>query len=390
MNKNNCVRTNFILKAIFFYGKPILTRPVVMGMKTLGLICLLATTFMIYTTVASAQTATLIEVASFGKNQPIGVKVAPKSGRVFVSFPHQQPFLYALTEIVNGQRVPYPSADYQQNFKNAQDLWTDDENNLWVLDSAPAGAAAVLSNDNQTKQGVFKLFQIDLATNTVKRTYTFDDLPKEKSALNDVRVDNSHHIAYLSDPGLCAVVVLDLNTGKTRVVLQKEKATLADPNFKLHLDGKDVADLQGKPFSSNVNGIALTTDNQYFYFRAINQTKLYRIKTADLADTNLSATELSAKVEMVAETGVCHGMTADTKGNIYLSDSPNNAITYVSPDGKLHQLVKDMRLSWPDSMGISPDGYLYLSCSQMNRLPKYNSGQDMVQYPYRVYKVKLP
>jgi len=104
----------------------------------------------------------------------------------------------------------------------------------------------------------------------------------------------------------------------------------------------------------------------------------------------LTATELSAKVEMVAETGVCHGMTADAKGNIFLSDSPKHAITYISPDGQLHTLVKDQRISWPDSMGISPDGYLYFSCSQMNRLPKFNNGQDQTNYPYRVYKVKLP
>jgi hypothetical protein len=40
---------------------------------------------------ATAYTATaqqLIEVASFGQNQPIGVTVAPKTNRLFVSFPH--------------------------------------------------------------------------------------------------------------------------------------------------------------------------------------------------------------------------------------------------------------------------------------------------------------
>lgn len=329
--------------------------------------------------VVNAQNKSLIEVASFGKNQPIGVKVAPKGNRLFVSFPHHEPFLYALTEIKNEERIPYPDAAYQARFKNVQDLYTDNQNQLWVLDSSPGGGNG---------QGTFKLLCIDLSTNSVKQTYTFDDLPKDRSALNDVRVDNSQHLAYLSDPGLCAIVVLDLQTGKSRVVLQNDKSTKADAGFKLHLDGKDIVDQQGRAFSSNVNGIALTTDNQYLYFRAINQTKLYRIKTAYLADASIS--DLSAKVEMIAETGVSHGMTADNKGNIYLSDSPNQAITYVSPDGKLHQLVKDARIVWPDSMGVSPDGYLYFSCSQLNRAPRYNNGQDKTDYPYRVYKVKLP
>lgn len=83
-------------------------------------------------------------------------------------------------------------------------------------------------------------------------------------------------------------------------------------------------------------------------------------------------------------------MTADTKGNIFISDSQAQAIRYVSPDGQVHTLVRDARISWPDSMGISPDGYLYFSCSQLNRGPQYNNGEDQTDYPYRVYKVKLP
>ncbi|RFZ86038.1 gluconolactonase [Mucilaginibacter terrenus] len=339
----------------------------------------------------------LIEVASFGQNQPIGVTVAPSSNRLFVSFPYHEPFLYGLTEIVDGKRVPYPDTAWNHHvldnpdahFVNVQDLYADDRNCLWVLDSAPAGGAAVIGN-SKAKQGQFKLMKISLDDNAIKRIYTFDDLPKDKSALNDVCVDNSRELAYLSDPGLHAIIVLDLNTGKSRVVLQDDKATLAKPGLKLHLDGKDVVDAQGNPFVSNVNGIALSRDYKYFYFRAINQTKLYRIATDLLTNIKLSDAVLSKKVELAAETGICHGMISDQLGNVYLSDSPNHAIQYLSPDKKLHMLVQDDRIIWPDSFGIGNDGFLYFSASQMNRLPKYNSGEDKVAYPYAVYKVKLP
>jgi len=342
---------------------------------------------------------TLTEVASFGNNQPIGVTVAPKTNRLFVSFPYQEPFLYGLTEIINGERLPYPNLEWNKyipeqanaHFLNVQDLYADDKNFLWVLDSKPGGGASVFGADKQSDpNGKFKLLQIDLATNNVVKTYTFDDLPKDKSALNDVCVDNRKHLAYLSDPGLHALVILDLKTGKSRVLLQDDPSTIVKPGLKLRLDGKDVVDTLGKPFVSNVNGIALTQDGKYFYYRAINQTKLYRIETQYLADQRLSSAELSAKVEMVAETGICHGMIADAKGNIYLSNSPDRSIQYVSPDKQLHVLIQDDRLIWPDSFGVGKDGYLYLSASQMNRLPKYNKGEDKVDYPYRIYKVKLP
>lgn len=332
--------------------------------------------------------AQLIEVAAFGQNQPIGVTVAPKNNRLFVSFPHHEPFLFGLTEIVNGKRVPFPDEEWNKftpgeelnHFVNVQDLYADYKNCLWVLDSRPTG--------NQDSR--FKLIKIDLADNKVKQVYIFNDIDKSKSALNDMCIDNSRQLAYLSDPGQHAIVVLDLQTGKSRTVLKDDKSTVAQPGLKLHLDGVDVQDDKGNPFVSNVNGIALTADDKYFYFRAINQTKLYRIPTAFLADATLTDADLSAKVEMVAETGICHGMIADSKGNIYLSNSPNHAIQYVTPDGKVHVLVKDKRLIWPDSFGIGNDGYLYLSASQMNRLPRYNNGKDKVDYPFRVYKVKLP
>ena len=182
---------------------------------------------------AEAQhSAKLVEVASFGHSQPIGCKVAPSSNRLFVSFPHREPFLYALTEIINGQRVPYPDVEWNKympgqpdaHFVNVQDLCTDDHNKLWVLDSKPG------------QPGYFKLVKIDLSTNKVVRFYTFDDLPKNKSALNDVRIDNSRQLAYLSDPGLRAIIVLNLNTGKSRIVLQDDKSTIAQPGFVLHLD----------------------------------------------------------------------------------------------------------------------------------------------------------
>ncbi|MFT4030853.1 MAG: L-dopachrome tautomerase-related protein [Siphonobacter sp.] len=336
----------------------------------------------------------LEEVVSFGKYQPIGVSVSKQ--RLFVGFPHREPFLYGLTEIVKGERLPYPSKEWNQfnpdqsdkHFVNVQDLYTDDQNQLWVLDSAPRGGAAIL--ESTSKEGQFKLIQIDLASNRVKRIYSFDDLHKEKSALNDVCVDTKRQLAYLSDPGLHALIVLDLRTGKSRQVLTDDVSTKAQDGFKLHLDGKDVVDEQGKPFVSNVNGIALTLDHKYFYFRAINQTKLYRIETQYLANASLTDEQLRQHVETVAETGVCHGMIADAKGNIYQTTSPQQAITYVSPDGKQHTLVEDARLIWPDSLGISSDGYLYFSCSQINRLPKYNHGVDKTEYPYRVYRVKLP
>ncbi|WP_367208922.1 hypothetical protein [Sphingobacterium sp. R2] len=77
-------------------------------------------------------------------------------------------------------------------------------------------------------------------------------------------------------------------------------------------------------------------------------------------------------------------------GNIYLTSSIDYSIKYLSPDGKLHNLVQDRRILWPDSMGIGEDGYLYFSCAQLFKDPQWNKGIDEVELPYYIFKIKLP
>jgi len=360
-------------------------------MKTqlLGLFTLMS---MASTQAQPGQSQTPLEtVAEFGKFQPIGLGVS-KERRIFVTFPKKpENYNYGLAEIVNGERKPYPNAEWNQwdslkpkdRFMNVQALYVDNTNALWVLDPGNPGEEATIPD------GV-KLMKIDLANNKVEQIYRFDDLPREQTALNDVRIDTEHQYAYLSDPKRSSVVVLNLKTGKSRTVLTDDKSTKAEPGFALRLDGKIVKDKTGKPFSSNVNGIALTDDNRYFYYRAINQTKLYRIPTEALRNESLSPAQLLAAVETMGETGVSHGMTSDKAGNVYLTDSPNQAVRYFTPKRELKTLVRDGRLIWPDSFAVGWDGYLYLTCAQINRGKKYNDGEDKTDYPYRLYRMKLP
>lgn len=336
-------------------------------------------------------------VVSFGKSQPIGVSVS-SDNRVFVSFPRRDPYEFGLTEIVDGQRVAYPNkewnateGDYKQHFLNVQDIYVDTEDQLWVLDSKPAPSGSIFgaSAGAEKQEGQFKLLQIDLKSNQVKQVYTFDDLDKQKSGLNDVRVDTDKDLAYLSDPGQASIIIFDLKTGKSRKVLSENEFTLAQKDIVLKYEGHEMRDKDGNPFRSNVNGIALTKDNTWFYFKPINAHELYRIETKYLADASLSDEELKSKVEKVAKVGITHGLVADREGNIYLTTSLDYSIRRLTAAGKLEIVTQDSRLLWPDSLGVGSDGYLYFSCAQMQLLPQWNDGKDKVQYPYEVYRVKV-
>lgn len=357
-------------------------------MKTPGLFLWL---LLVAINLASAQPKSMLVAAEFESYQPVGLAISHQ-GRQFVSSPRWSTLYQngVLELLPNGRHQPYPNAEWnrfdslalQTHFVSVQALFIDADDFLWILDPANPG------NGKSKPQGV-KLLKVDLKTNQVVQTFRFADLPLDKASLNDVQVDPRRQLAYLSDPGRAALVVLNLKTGRSRTLLEKHASTTADSNFVLTIDGKEVRDQTGKPFASNVNGIALTPDFGYFYYRAITQTKLFRIRTDYLTDTTLSTGQVAAHVETVGEAGVSHGMIADRAGNVYMGDSQAKVIHRMTPAGKLETVVQDDRLLWPDSFAVGTDGFLYVTAAQFHRLPQFNKGQNQVTTPFLLLKVKL-
>lgn len=324
-------------------------------------------------------------VADLGEYQAIGVAVN-SDNRLFVGFPKRgAKYEYGLTEIIDGKRIPYPNTEWNLNtegeksFDSVQDLYVDSEDNLWVLDSKGGEKVSKL-----------KLLKINTKTNQVDRVYRFEDLDKTKSALNDVRVDTDKGLAYLSDPGLAAIVVLDLKSGRSRVLMANSKYTTADPQVILSYEGRAMKSQEGQFFRSNVNSIALSKDNRYFYFKPINQYALYRIATEKLANTQWAAKDVLEAVVSLGNTVITHGMETDKNGNIYLTSSIDYSIKYIDNNNILHTLVQDKRILWPDSFGIGNDGYLYFSCAQLQNEPYWNNGTNKTTYPFQIYRVKMP
>jgi hypothetical protein len=73
-----------------------------------------------------------------------------------------------------------------------------------------------------------------------------------------------------------------------------------------------------------------------------------------------------------------------------MGDIEQKSIVRLDKNLKLTTIVKDDRLIWPDSYAISSDGYLYISCSQMNLEPDFNGGASKRTTPYTIYRIKLP
>jgi sugar lactone lactonase YvrE len=343
-----------------------------------------------YTTAEAQQKVNLQKVFSDNTYQLTGIAVSSK-GRVFVNYPlWSATYKYAVVEVLpDGTTKPYPDAA-MNSWKNGDDglkkwvcvqaVYIDDNDYLYVVDPAAPKLGEVYQNSN-------KVVKINLATNKIEKTYLFKGVTDNHSYLNDIRVDTKQQMAYLTNSGTGGIITLDLKTGKARQLLESHKSVHSDPNFKFLIDGRELKK-QGQPVKFNSDGIALTPDGDWLYYKPLTDKKFYRIKTADLNNTALTAQQLGGKVQDLGEVATTDGMIFDKKGNLYIGDLQNYRILKMTPDLKVATWFKDSQLIWPDSYSIA-NGYLYITTSQIQKQPDYNNGVNKRTVPYMVYKVKL-
>lgn len=330
-------------------------------------------------------------------DQVTGIAVSSQE-RIFVNFPRwgKDP-LYSVAEMLpDGSLHPYPDNEWSRrgraearhpeaHFISVQSVVVDNNDTLWVLDPASPDFKGVVS-------GGAKLVGINLTTGAVERVIRFDDaVAPPSSYLNDVRFDPEGETAYITDSGLGALIVLDLASGKSRRRLTEHYSTKAEPGYVPVIGGRELRDQNNQVPQIHADGIALDSDGEYLYYHALTGRTLYRIRTAALKDPKLSEKQLADHVEKVAETGATDGMLFDPEGSaLYLTALEHNAIKrYNIESGVLDTIIQADTLQWPDSMAISPDGDLYITASQIHRMPRFNSGKDGRVLPYKYFKYSL-
>lgn len=338
-----------------------------------------------------APPAKLEQVFADPKYQLTGVAVSAK-GRLFTNYPVWSPaHRYCVVEVVAGQARPYPDEamnnwkpgdDGTKKWVSVQAVYVDDQDKLWVVDPAAPGLGDVYQDSS-------KLVRIDLATNKIERSYFFQGVADQHSYLNDVRVDTARQFAYMTSSSQGGIVVVDLKSGNARMVLTDTAFVRSDPAYHFTIAGREVA-IGGAPLKVNSDGIALSPDRAWLYWKPLTDDRLYRIKTADLRDAKLAPAELVKRVEDLGHFLVTDGMEFDKHGNLYFGDLEHNAIVRIAPDLKARtEVIQDDRLIWPDSYSISRDGYLYLSTSQVQMAPPFNGGVDKRTLPYGLFRLKI-
>ncbi len=318
--------------------------------------------------------------------QLTGISVS-KTGRLFVNFPRWSPeYLNAVVEVMpDGSTKAFPDEDWNRwdldpktagnHLVCVQAMFVDDTDSLWILDPAAPMLMSIVP-------GGPKLVKVDLKTNKVSRVIAFPpDVAKTSTYLNDVRFDNKRNFAYITDSGLGGIITVDLATGKAHRSLDGDPSVMPDKSVKIVIDGKPVLGPAGNTPPFHSDAIALSPDGEYLYYQPIAATTLYRVRTNALREPNGRP-----KPEKYAKTFPVDGIWMDAKGNIYLSNLQNNAVSRLTPDRKIETMMTDQRLQWPDTFSEGPDHSIYISASHINESPTYNQGKSTRTIPYGVFK----
>jgi sugar lactone lactonase YvrE len=336
-------------------------------------------------------------VKAFGDDfRLVGIGVSAE-GRVFATAPSsivRSHFSMVEVDPKTGAVTPYPDAawnsfseqgDGKSEWISVQALWVDKANHLWALDSS-------LPKLDQQRLPP-KLVEFDLSTNQVIRQYDFNGVVSAKDSLNDLRIDTVHGYAYLTNAAnKGSLVVLDLKTGDARQVLVGDRSTFADPKQHLMIGEEIALRPDGSVTEIQADGIALSPDARWLYYRPLTDHNYWRVPTSALRDARLPDTELAKKVEYLGSSVLSGGLIMDGSGTLYGGDLENRTVVSltVTPANKLRSKVfvsDPSKLSWADGFAIS-GGYLYIADSHLWEVAFKNNPPR--SGPFTIFKVKLP
>ncbi|AGC41406.1 hypothetical protein MYSTI_00047 [Myxococcus stipitatus DSM 14675] len=315
--------------------------------------------------------------------EPIGNVAVSSTGRLFYTLhPESRPPGAKLWEWVDGKAVPFPAEPLQKKlFDTVLGVTIDRRDWLWVIDHGNHGL------------GVPRLLAFELSTGHLAHEFDFPpQVAPPGSFLQDMRVDAKGETVFIADVGFWrrspALVVYDVAKKQARRVLEKHESVFPR-DFIIRSPLKDMVFFGGvAALKCGVDGIALDPSDEWLWFAAMNHDTMYRVRTADLKDTSLDDTALAQRIQAVGRKPLNDGLSADTAGNVLMTDVEHGAVLRMSPEGRLETLVKSPRIRWADALNHGPDGWLYVADSALPHSMLQSREHIQANGPYFIWRFK--
>lgn len=229
---------------------------------------------------AFAQQDPRIDTAIVSETPVNGVSTTP-GGRIFL--------LYArvdgssgptVVEWQNGTVTPYPNLEWN-SYNSSKDPSTHfvrinsqrigPDGHLWIVDvGSPSFGEPVILPEGP------KLVVIDVSTNNILRTYPMGNVTLSNSLLDDIRFNPASRKAYLTDAGVPALIVLDVETGAARRFLEDDVSTRG--SMPVSAEGRLLHGPDGGFQYIYADQLEVSPDAKWFYYQP-SSGGMYRIET---------------------------------------------------------------------------------------------------------------
>jgi sugar lactone lactonase YvrE len=336
-------------------------------------------------------------LAEFPDHWPSGIAPA-RDGRIFLSFPRVDPVPAPvnLGELIGGRVVPFPDelvntidpSDTEHRFVNVHGIALGPRGRLLALDT---GARSFDACDPKAA----KLYVIDLDRNAIVHGIGFpDEVCLPTSYLNDLVIDYTRGkagFAYITDSGPKgpnAIVVVDLDSGKSWRRLSGHASVRASqlPGFGIATESGVVRTTVG------ADGIALSPDGRTLWWTPLGSYAVFSIDTDILSAPHPSPEQVERHVvQHDARDFASDGLDCDREGRVYFTDVTHGTVRRLIPaENRYETLFHGERyFIWPDAVKLGPDRLIYVTDTQVNRMPSFNGGQDLRTPPYRLYRAAI-
>lgn len=336
---------------------------------------------------ADLSTEPMIEAGAleevFAYSEPIGNVAVSHEGRVFFTVhPESRPRGNKLLEIVAGAAVPYPDGASQPDlFNTVLGLVIDERNILWTIDHGNHGMVAA------------RLLAFDLATGETAHDHYFgEEIAPAGSFLQDLQVSPDGRTVVIADASIWrkspALIVYDVREHKARRVLESHESVRAE-NYLVRNRIRDMKFLGGLvSLKAGVDGIAFDAYGRWLYYAAINQSGLYRVRLADLRNSELPPGQLEERVQRYSDKPLSDGLSTDNFGNVYVTDVEHGAVSIVGADREPRTLIRSDRIRWADALSFGPGGWLYVADSAIPVQILKTKQYIMAQGPYHIFRFR--
>lgn len=317
---------------------------------------------------------------------PVAIAASPE-GRLFVALRPAAAPGYRLAEVVDGAMRPFPSAAFQNPWREpralrrVQALRLDRQDRLWVLDDGHHGRHPA------------RLLAFSLANGAVVHEFVFPRaLAGWGSHLADLQLSSDGRHAFIADASFLArrpgLIVYDTQRRSARRVLDGHPF-LEGERYTPRAQGRRMELFGLISVRAGVSSLALSPDDYWLYLASLTGRRLYRVQVTDLLDATLGPLTLAQRLQPYLDKPMTASLAALPDGRLVLADPEYARLLRTTEGGGLETLLQNERLRWPTGLATTPTGELLVVAADLQKVLGRLPWQVRRAGPYGLYRLTL-